>query len=77
MTNSYYIIRVKDKVGDTVKYISDYEPDFTEEGWMEINTSTSTVRYNPDQIIMYSIEEKEDDSGIDKIRESVKIESCI
>lgn len=69
--SSYYVIRVKDQTGDTVKHISDYEPDFTEDGWMEIVTSTQTIRYNPERVIMFSIEEKQD-NDLEKIREEVK-----
>lgn len=75
MTNTYYVIRVKDRSGDIVKYISDYQPDITDEGELEITTGTCVVTYNMEHVIFWSIEEKEDSDNISKIKEECKIES--
>lgn len=77
--NSYYVIRVKDRTGDVIKYISDYPPDIDDDGNLEIITGTGvamiTVTYSMEHVIYWSIEEKEDSDGLNKIKEDCKIES--
>lgn len=62
---NYFVIRVKDHTGDTIKYISDERPEICDDsGEMIISTSTGEVTYNMSYIIFYSIEERSDDEDV-------------
>ena len=58
----YYVIRVKDTSGDTIKYVSDYPPEVDDEtGDLVIDAgSEGEVVYNMAHIIFYSVVEKID-----------------
>ena len=62
MTNPlYYSIKVKDTCGDTMRYISDYPPQINEDtGLLEIYQTTDTVYYNPERVVCYTVEEKDE-----------------
>lgn len=62
MTNSYYIIRVKDQCGDTIKYVSDYPPEIDEEtGDLQIEAgSEGIITYNMAHVVFFSVQERTD-----------------